>query len=68
MVAVALARGSELVRSLIGAISTVQAAAAIYALVALRDVEAEGIWTLGMAVLILWLLYGSESTQEFFAR
>lgn len=66
--AVALGRGSELVRSLFGAVATLQAGAAVYSLVALRDVRQASIGPLVFATVELWLLYGSVRTQEFFRR
>lgn len=65
--AVALGRGSELVRSLFGVTATLQAGGAVYSLVALRDVRFATVWALAFAVLELWLLYGTDRTQEFFA-
>lgn len=68
VLAVALGRGSELVRSLFGAIATLQAGASVYSLVALRDIRFATAWALAFAVLELWLLYGTDRAQEFFAR
>jgi hypothetical protein len=66
--AVALGRGSELVRSLFGAVATVQTGVAVYSLVALRDLRVASAWPLVLAVVELWLLYGSDRAQEFFRR
>lgn len=66
--AVALGRGSELVRSLFGATAILQAGAAVYSLVALRDIRQASVAPLVSATVELWLLYGSDRTQEFFRR
>jgi hypothetical protein len=66
--AVALGRGSELVRSLFGAVAMIQASSAVYSLIALRDARVAVIWPFILAVLELYLLYGSDRAQEFFAR
>lgn len=68
VLAVALGRGSELVRSLFGVTATLQAGGAVYSLVALRDIRFATAWALAFAVIELWLLYGTDRTQEFFAR
>lgn len=65
--AIGLFRGIARVRSLYGVVATLQIGAAMYALVALRDVQVPSLIVLAIAVGILWLLYGSEATQEFFA-
>jgi hypothetical protein len=66
--AVALGRGHEVVRSLFGAVAMVQAGGAVYSLVALRDVRIAVVWPFVLAVVELYLLYGSDRAQEFFAR
>lgn len=66
--ALLLARGSDRVRSLFGLVNAIEVAAAVYSLVALRDLRAESVWALVLPVAVLWFLYGSERTQEFFRR
>jgi hypothetical protein len=66
--AVALGRGSELVRSLMAAVATIQTGTAVYSLVAMRDIRLAVVWPLTLAVIELWLLYGSAGAQEFFRR
>jgi hypothetical protein len=68
VLAVLLARGSDAVRSAFAALQTVHVATAVYGLAALRDVRAESVWALLLPVLVLWLLYGSAATTEFFER
>lgn len=64
--AILLGRGVEWVRLVFGGLAVVQVALASYALVTVRDT---GVGTgLALAVVELWLLYGSEQTQEFFHR
>jgi hypothetical protein len=66
--AIALGRGSEVVRSLLAAVAMVQTSTAVYSLVALRDIRLAVVWPLALALVELWLLYGSEGAQEFFRR
>lgn len=66
--AIALGRGSEVVRSMFGAVAMVQAGAAVYSLVALRDMRVAVAWPFALAVVELHLLYGSDRAQQFFAR
>lgn len=66
--AVALGRGSEVVRSLFGAIAMAQAGGAVYSLIALRDVRVAVVWPFVLAVVELYLLYGTDRAQEYFAR
>jgi hypothetical protein len=66
--ALALGRGSEVVRSLMAAVAMFQTGTAVYSLAALRDVRVAVVWPLVLAIVELWLLYGSEGTQEFFRR
>jgi len=68
LVALGLARGSELARSVLAALVTLQLAPSVYALVALQDVRAGSITTLVLAVAVLWLLYGDPTSEEFFTR
>jgi hypothetical protein len=66
--ALLLARGVDLVRSFLGILNTVEVAVAVYSLVALRDLRVGSVWALVLPVAVLWFLYGSEETQEFFER
>jgi hypothetical protein len=68
VLAVLVARGSDAARSVFAVLQTVHVATAVYGLAALRDVRAESVWALVLPVLVLWLLYGSSSTAEFFDR
>lgn len=61
-----LRRGSEVGRTWFAAFAVVQAAGGVYATVALRDFEPTVLAQLALSVLVLWLLYGSETTQAFF--
>ena len=65
--AIALTRGRELVRSVFAVLATLQIAPAVYALVALQDVRAGSVLPLAISLGVLWLLYGSPRSQEFFA-
>lgn len=68
VLAVGLLRGNEFTRSLFGLLASIEAAVSIYALVALRNVQFEGVVALAISVLVLWLLYGSDPTREFFEQ
>lgn len=67
LVAVGLASGRELMRSVVGVVATVELAPAVYALVALQEVRAAGVVSMVLSVGVLWLLYGSNRSQAFFA-
>lgn len=64
--AVGLRRGRPLARSVYGAVATVQTATNVYALVALRDVRAGSVWALALSIAVLWFLYGTDETEEYF--
>ena len=66
--ALGLAFRSSLARSIYGIVATVQAGASVYALIALRNLREGSIPTLVVTVAVLWFLYGTEETQEYFAR
>lgn len=68
VLAVGLARGSELARSVTAAVMTLQLAPSVFAFVALQDLRPAGVTTLIVPVTVLWLLYGVDRSQEFFAR
>jgi len=68
VLAVGLARGSELARSVTAAVMTLQLAPSVFAFVALQDLRPAGVTTLIIPVTVLWLLYGVDRSQEFFAR
>ena len=65
--AIGLSRGNARVRTLYGVVATLQISSAVYALVALRNVQIPSLIVLSIAVAIEWFLYGSEPTQEYFA-
>ena len=65
--AIGLSRGNARVRTLYGVVATLQIGSAVYALVALRNVQIPSLIVLSIAVAIEWFLYGSEPTQEHFA-
>lgn len=66
--ALLLARGSDRVRAFYGLVTGINVSVAVYTLVALRDVQAESLWSLVLPVGILWFLYGSRASQEYFER
>jgi hypothetical protein len=68
VLAVGLIRRRPLARTLIGVTATLQTGLAVYALVAIRDVRGGTIWSFALAVAVLWMLYGSDQTQEYFGR
>ncbi len=68
VVALGLARGSELARSVTAAVMTLQLAPSVFAFVALQDLRPAGVTTLVVPVAVLWLLYGSDRSQGFFGR
>ncbi len=65
--AIGLYRGNARIRTLYGVVATLQIGSAVYAMVALRNVQGPSLVVLSIAVGIEWFLYGSERTQEFFA-
>lgn len=67
LLAVGLARGRDGVRTVFAVIATLQIAPAVYTLVALQDVRSGGITSVAISLGVLWLLYGSPRSQEFFA-
>lgn len=67
LLAVGLARGRDGVRTVFAVIATLQIAPAVYSLVALQDVRSGGITSVAISLGVLWLLYGSPRSQEFFA-
>jgi hypothetical protein len=68
VLAVLLARGSDRVRALYGLVNGINVAVAVYSLVALREVQLESVWSLVLPIAILWFLYGSPASQEYFRR
>ena len=66
VLAVGLARGSNLVRSLYAGIATLEVAATTFSLLTIRDVRTAGIVGLALPAAVLWLLYGAPNTAEFF--
>lgn len=68
VLAVMLARGSELARSVFGVLNVVHVGASVYALVALRDLAVASVWPLLLAVAVLWCLYGSDTATAYFDR
>lgn len=68
VLALGLRSGRPLAQSLYGVLATIQTGIAVYTLVAVRDVRLGSIWALVLAVGVLWLLYGTEETQEYFHR
>lgn len=61
-----LGRGSEVARSTFGILAGLQTAAGVYSTIALRDFEPAALVPLAMSVGVLWLLYGSDTTHDFF--
>jgi len=68
VLAVGLARGSDLVRSLYAGIATLEIAATTFGLLTIRDIRTAGIVGLALPAAVLWLLYGAPNTAEFFHR
>jgi hypothetical protein len=63
---VLLGRGSEMARSWFGLLAVVQAAGGVYSTVALRDFQPAVLAPLAVSIAVLWLLYGSQETREYF--
>ena len=68
LLAVGLARGSNLVRALYATIATAEVAVTTYGLLTVRDLRTESIVGLVLPVVVLWLLFGAPHTTEFFDR
>jgi hypothetical protein len=68
VLAVLLARGSDRVRSVYAVVNGLSISLAVYSLVAVRELAAGSVWSLLLPAAILWLLYGSPTTQEYFRR
>lgn len=68
VLALGLARGSNVVRFLYAAIATLEVAGTTYGLLTVRDLRTESIVALVLPVIVLWLLFGSTDSCEFFDR
>jgi hypothetical protein len=68
LVAVGLFRRSEFIRSAFAALATVQAAIAVFALISRQGARLPGAVPFLSSMLVLWVLYGSTRTREFFDR
>lgn len=68
VLAVLLARGSDRVRSVYAVVNGLSIALAVYSLVAVRELAVGSVWSLVLPLAILWFLYGSPTTQEYFRR
>ena len=67
LIALALGRGSRLARLLFGIWAVLSFAGGIYALVALHgEQQWSGAFQACIAIIVLYLLYGSERDREFF--
>lgn len=65
--ALALGRGSELVRMLFGILTIFHLAAGVWALVALHGHQRYGgAWQVVFSLVVLYILFGSESSKRFF--
>src|SRR5262245_60482126 len=68
LLAGALGRGSRGARLVFGIIAVLNLAGGIYAAVAYNgEQRAAGVVSAVFSVIVLWLLYGTESDREFFA-
>jgi len=66
-VALALGRGSRIARLLFGIWAVLSVASGLYALVALHgEQQWSGAFQAAIAIIVLYLLYGSERDREFF--
>ena len=63
-----LAFRSTFARTVFGVLATVQAATAVYGLVALREVREGGAVGFAVAAAVLWFLYGTDETQAYFHK
>ena len=63
---VMLSRGSELARSTFGVVAVLQTAGGVYSAVALREFGAVALLPTAVSIGVLWLLYGSTTTRDFF--
>jgi hypothetical protein len=67
LVALALGRGSRVARLVFGILAVLNLAAGLYALVALHgEQQWSGAFQTAIAIIVLYLLYGSERDREFF--
>lgn len=66
VLAVLLGKGREGARTFFGVLNVFQVALAVFVLVGQRDLEFDSIWGLALPVVVLWFLYGSRATQEYF--
>jgi hypothetical protein len=67
VIALALGRGSRLARLLFGIWAALNLASGLYALVALHgEQQWSGAFQSAIAIIVLYLLYGSERDREFF--
>jgi len=63
-----LARGSEFARSAYGILNVLHVGGSIFTLVAVREVAFGSVWSLLLAVTVLWCLYGSDTAAAYFDR
>lgn len=67
LVALALGRGSRGARLVFGIIAVLNLAAGLYAMVALHgEQQWSGAFQTAIAIIVLYLLYGSERDRDFF--
>ncbi len=67
LVALALGRGSRGARLVFGILAVLNLASGLYALVALHgEQQWSGAFQTAIAIIVLYLLYGSERDREFF--
>lgn len=68
LLALALGRGSEIVRLLFGAVAAMNVGSSLWATIALHGEQRwAGLYGVVVGLVVLYILYGSERSEEFFA-
>lgn len=69
LVSIGLLRGSNAARLILGVVELFHLGGGIYVLIAHSGVQRwDGLWAIIWALLILWIIFGSERSEAFFDR
>lgn len=69
VVAAGLLRGSNVARLILGVLEIFHLVGGVIVLIFQSGVQRwDGLWAIVFALLILWIIFGSERSQEFFDR
>lgn len=69
LVAIGLLRGSDAARLILGVVELFHLVGGVIVLFTHSGVQRwDGLWAIVFALLVLWIIFGSERSQEFFDR